>query len=142
MPEENEMPMGDEQNDVPEPPKKHKMLSFGGRSKEGPSVDISGIMNDVNSLSRRLRLVEEGSSNIRNMLQITEENVISKNRTLDTEVKTLTSDINDIRKEIHDMKDKIFMIMRELQTAAKKEDVKLLEKYVNLWNPVKFVTRG
>jgi len=128
--------------DIPKPPKKHKIISFGGHSKEEKAPDTSGLTENINTLGRRLRLVEESSSNLRNMLQITEENMISKNRTFNTEIKTLTSDINEVRKEIHDLKEKIILIIRELQTAAKKEDVKLLEKYINLWNPVKFVTKG
>ncbi|MBI2130899.1 hypothetical protein HYU10_03975 [Candidatus Woesearchaeota archaeon] len=143
MQEENyNMPPGDDfgdGGDVPEAPKKHK-LSFGHPKEQAP--DISGITNDINSLGRRLRLVEEASANVRNMVQITEENMISKNRMLNAEIKTLASEINDIKKDIHDVKDKVFLIIKELQNAAKKEDVKLLEKYINMWNPVRFVTKG
>jgi len=129
---------------IPEPPKKHKgVLSFGGHEKEDKAAtDFSGMANDLNSLGRRVRLIEEGSANVRNMLQITEENMISKNRTFNTEIKALTSDINETRKEVHELKDKILLIISELQTSAKKEDVRILEKYINMWNPVRFVTKG
>lgn len=140
MAEEIGMPMPGEE--IPEPPKKKGVLSFGGHKKEDQQVDLSEVTSDINSLSRRLRLLEEGSANIRNMLQITEENLVSKNKTIGIEIKTLTSDINDLRKEMHELKEKVLMIIRELQSAARKEDVKLLEKYISLWNPVKFVTRG
>ena len=33
-------------------------------------------------------------------------------------------------------------LVKELQTAAKRDEVKVLEKYINLWNPVKFVTQN
>ena len=140
MAEEMDMPMPGEE--MPEPPKKKGILSFGGHKKEEQQIDLSGVASDINSLSRRLRLLEEGSANIRNMLQITEENLISKNKTNGIEIKALTSDINEIRKEMHELKEKVLMIIRELQSAARKEDVKMLEKYISLWNPVKFVTRG
>ena len=81
MAEEMDMPMPGEE--MPEPPKKQKgILSFGGHKKEQPQADLSGVTSDINSLSRRLRLLEEGSANIRNMLQITEENLVSKNKTI------------------------------------------------------------
>ena len=32
------------------------------------------------------------------------------------------------------------LIIKELQSVARKEEVKVLEKYINLWNPIKFVT--
>ena len=31
-------------------------------------------------------------------------------------------------------------LLKELELFARKEDVKFLEKYINLWNPMKFVT--
>ena len=129
---------------IPEPPKKHKgVLSFGGHKKEdGETTDLSGMVNDINSLGRRIRLVEESSANVRNMLQIIEENMISKNKTFNTEIKALTSDINETRKDVHELKDKILLIISELQTSARKEDVRVLEKYINMWNPVRFVTKG
>ena len=68
--------------------------------------------------------------------------MLSKNKTSSTDIKTLTSDINEIRKEMLDMKEKILMIVKDLEGAAKINEVKVLEKYINLWNPVKFVTQN
>ena len=49
---------------------------------------------------------------------------------------------NDIRKEIDEIKEKVIDIVAELESAAKREEVKVLEKYINFWNPVKFVTQN
>tara|TARA_Y100000310_G_C20623310_1_gene784515 strand:- start:1142 stop:1564 length:423 start_codon:yes stop_codon:yes gene_type:complete len=124
------------EEEVPPPPKK------GILSKKQDAPDLSGFRNEINSISARLRLLEEGFANLRRMSQITEENLISKNKHYNTEFKTMTSDILDSKKEIQDVKDKVLLIIKELQTAAKKEDVKVLEKYVNLWNPIKFATHN
>jgi hypothetical protein len=40
------------------------------------------------------------------------------------------------------MKSKILMILKELQSGAKKEDIKVLQKYVDMWEPLNFVTRN
>lgn len=129
------------ETDLPPPPKKHEgMLKFGHSQPEMP--DVSGITSDVNTLSRRLRLLEEGFTNLRRFLQVTEENMIAKHRHFSAEIKTLTSDINEVRKEIQEVRDKLLLVIRELQTVARKEEVKVLEKYINLWNPIKFVTQN
>ena len=127
---------------LPPPPKKHEgMLKFGhGQQQEAP--DFSGVTADVNTLSRRLRLLEEGFTNLRRFFQVTEENMIAKNKHFSAEIKTLTSDIMEIRKEIQEVRDKLMLVIRELQTFARKEEVKVLEKYINLWNPIKFVTQN
>ena len=134
--------MPEQQSDLPPPPKRHEGILRFGHAQPQESIDFSGISSDVNSLSRRLRLLEEGFTNIRRFSQIAEENAIARNRHFSSEIKTLTSDINELRKEILELKDKILLIIRELQSVARKEEVKVLEKYINLWNPIKFVTQN
>ena len=68
--------------------------------------------------------------------------MMSKNKLFSAEIKTINSDIMEIKKEVHETKDKLILVIRELQTVARREDVKVLEKYINLWNPIKFVSQN
>jgi len=135
--------MPEQEPTLPPPPPRRRegILSF-GHSQQPEVTDLSAVTSDINTLSRRLRLLEEGFTNLRRFFQVTEENIIAKNKHYSAEIKTLTSDINEIRKEIQELKDKLMLVIRELQTVARKEEVKVLEKYINLWNPVKFVTQN
>ena len=38
------------------------------------------------------------------------------------------------------IKEIIKHLVEEFDLFARKEDIKFLEKYINLWNPIKFVT--
>ena len=134
------MPFEEEQQ-LPPPPKKQGILSF-GKSAQPAGPDLSGVTGDINSISRRLKLIEEGTTNLRRFFQVTEENIIAKNKHYSAEIKTITSDIMETRKEILEVKEKLSLVIRELQTVARKEDVKILEKYINLWNPIKFVSQN
>lgn len=127
---------------LPPPPKKHEGMMKFKHAQQQEAPDFSGITTDVNTLSRRLRLLEEGFTNLRRFFQVTEENGMAKNKHFSAEIKTMTSDIMEVRKEIQELKDKLVLVIRELQTVARKEEVKVLEKYINLWNPVKFVTQN
>ena len=131
------MPM---QEDLPPPPKKQGILGFGKQPQ--PSPEFSDVNEDMNTLSRRLRLLEEGFANLRRFFQITEENIIAKNKHYSAEIKTITSDIMEVRKEMQELRDKLSLVIRELQTVARREEVKVLEKYINLWNPIRFVTHN
>ena len=124
--------------ELPPPPKRGE--GFLGRGQKQEVPDFGGITNDVNALSRRLRMLEEGSTNLRRFFQITEENIIAKNKHFSAEIKTINSDIIEIRKEVQELRDKLGLVIKELQSVARKEEVKVLEKYINLWNPIKFVT--
>ncbi|MEK6946127.1 MAG: hypothetical protein AABX32_00820 [Nanoarchaeota archaeon] len=134
------MPLEEEQQ-LPPPPKKQGILGF-GKSPLPQGPDLSGVTGDINSLSRRLKLLEEGITNLRRFFQATEENVIAKNKHYSAELKTINSDISEMRKEMQEVRDKLMLVIRELQSVARKEEVKVLEKYINLWNPVKFVSQN
>ena len=134
--------MPEQESNLPPPPKKYEGIMKFGHASQQAAPDFGGMTEDMNTLSRRLRLLEEGFTNLRRFFQITEENIITKNKHYSAEIKTLTSDINEIRKEIQEIKDKLVLVIRELQTVARKEEVKVLEKYINLWNPIKFVTQN
>src|SRR3989338_1733028 len=104
--------------------------------------DFGAVQEDISNVSRRLRTLEEGIINLRRDLQVTDQNMLGKNKVLATEIRTITSDISDMKSDINDVKEKILEIVNDLEEAAKKEEVKVLEKYINFWNPVKFVTQN
>ena len=124
----------------PPPQKQHPGLFHRNAPQQQP--DLKSFSEDMSNLNRRLRLVEETSTNIRRALQVTEQNMLSKNKTFSTDIRTITSDISDIKTEIAEIKEKILELIKELKEAAKRDEVKVLEKYINLWNPVKFVTQN
>lgn len=126
---------------LPPPPKKGEILKFGHEQQQEAPI-MNDATSDINALSRRLRLLEESFTNIRRFFQVIEETMMSKNKLFSAEIKTINSDIMEIKKEIHETKDKLILVIKELQTVARKEDVKVLEKYINLWNPIKFVSQN
>ncbi|HII64377.1 TPA: hypothetical protein HA295_02710 [Candidatus Woesearchaeota archaeon] len=108
---------------------------------EQPPPDTMPQM-DFGSIERRVRALEQSLTNLRKIVQVTEENILVKNRHVATDIKTLTSDINELRRELHDLRDKMVLVIKEMQSLARQEDVKVLERYIAMWNPVKFVTQA
>lgn len=104
--------------------------------------DFQGVQEDISNVSRRLRTLEEGFTNLRRALQVTDQNMLGKHKVFATEIRTISSDISDIKSNINELKEKILEMVNELEETAKKEEVKVLEKYINFWNPVKFVTQN
>jgi len=128
-----------EEMGIPPPPKQYTGLFH---SQKPVQPDMGSFSEDIGNISRRLRVLEESFTNLRRVLQVTEQNMLDKNRMFTTEIRTIVSDVSDMKKEINDIKEKIMELVKELQTAAKRDEVKVLEKYINLWNPVKFVTQN
>lgn len=122
---------------MPPPPKKHQFFN-----KQPAMPDMSNFTSDIRNLSRRLRLLEESFTNMRRSSRVIEQNIQTKHKNFSSEIKTINSDISEIRNDILEIKDKILLLFQELKSSAKLDQLKVLEKYINLWNPVKFVTQN
>ena len=110
------------------------------RSQESGTA-ASQMMDQLGNLTRRLKILEERASNMSKRLQLTDHNLIEGTKKLHSEIRTHTDELQDIRKQLREMEDKISLIIKEFRNVPRKEDMKILEKYVELWNPMDFVTR-
>lgn len=106
------------------------------------SQQISSINNMINDLSRRLRILEEKFNNMDKKIKLNEENDISNLKKINTSIATFHDDINDFRKHIQVDDDRTELIIKELKLSAKKEDLAVLQRYIELWDPVKFATHN
>ncbi|MEA3429874.1 MAG: hypothetical protein U9R08_01240 [Nanoarchaeota archaeon] len=114
---------------------------FAPKPKPESSEAISYLSNQINNMGRRLRIMEERFSNIRNKMEVDERNMLMFHKKVNTEFKTFNSEITDIKSELKDIRQQMSMMIKEIQLSAKKEDVKVLEKYIDIWQPLNFATR-
>lgn len=99
------------------------------------------VARDDGAMSR-VRVLEERLSNVRAEIKLLEDNLVRRNKLLATELKTLTSELSEFRREMDEIKDRMLLMVRELQSLAKKEDVLVLQKYIEMWEPINFVTHN
>lgn len=113
-------------------------------SKPDPTQYVAGpdTSDQLRELSRRLRVLEERFASQRKSLQVLEHNMLAENKKSQTQVHSIQSDFDDLKKQIYDMKQKFDLIGSELADTAKRSDVVVLEKYINLWEPLNFVSRN
>ena len=109
--------------------------------RQAPPVQPD-MTEEIQSIARRLRLLEERFGTMQKKEQVTEQNVIRTTRRFDAELKGVTGEFGDIKKEMADISERMKQIVRQLQTTARKEDVDVLKKYLTLWEPVNFVTQN
>ncbi len=126
----------------PPPPKKKGGL-FAPKPKEGADLtkSVSELAGELNNISRRLMVLEERYTNLRKKTQVTDQNMLSSNKKVMAEIQTVHEQMDERKKEIDDINDKMRIIVRELKECAKRQDVEVLQKYINIWEPVNFVTR-
>jgi hypothetical protein len=90
----------------------------------------------------RVRTLEGKYNLLRDRALIINQNMIEEYQKINTELKHLNEDIKEMRKEIFHIKETLKHIVKEFDQFSKKEDVKVLEKYIKLWNPMKFTSEA
>lgn len=113
----------------------------GGSKKKGPSPEVKKLTTEVGEVGRKVRILEERYSNIRRKAQMTEHNMLNIQKNLNKEMKNLDKQVGDLHKKILDVEKKMDQMLREINNFAKSEDLKILEKYVEFWEPLNFITR-
>lgn len=131
-------------NPIQPPPKDKQSLSglFSQKDKSRESsAEIESLRQEVNSLSRRVREIEERYTNIRKKVNVIDMNLLSQSKKNNTEIKVIYSELNDLKSILDDFDNKMLLIVKEIRQTAKGEDVRVLQRYIDMWEPIKFVTR-
>jgi len=109
---------------------------FRKKSASQPEPD-----RNVLEMTRRSRMLEERYSNLERRSQVLEENMLEHHRKLSSEIRLLNGDLADVKKLIADLNEKIQYLAAELQGFARTEDVQVIKKYLDYWQPLNFVTQ-
>jgi IS1 family transposase len=135
--------MQPQQNTLQQPTRgiQAKQTGLFGHYKAQPENALTTLSNELNSVSRRLRMLEEHYTNLRRKTQLMDQNMLNRVKKFSTDFKTINSEISELRQMLADINNKILLIIRELRLCAKKEEVNVLQKYVSMWEPVNFITR-
>jgi uncharacterized protein YukE len=125
---------------TPPPPKKTGLFS-----PKTPVTDlnkaVSDLAGELNNVSRRMMVLEERYSNLRKKSDVSDQNMLANNKKIMTEIHAIHEELDEGKKQISDMLEKLRIIVRELKECAKNQDVEVLKKYINIWEPINFVTR-
>lgn len=122
----------------PEPPAKKGL--FGQKPAPGPGPEVSGLTEQINNLSARIRISEERFSDLRKRLDFIEQNLLSNHKKAMGDIKLLGEDVHQLKHSLTDVQDRIITVIKELRLTARKDDINVLKRYIELWDPVKFVT--
>lgn len=104
---------------------------------QSQETNLSSVINDLNA---RIRILESKYNLFGERLLIINRNTIDEYKKITQELKVLDKEIKEIKKDIYNIKEILSHITHDMETFAKKENLRVLEKYINLWNPLNFIT--
>ena len=95
----------------------------------------------VTGLATRLKLAEERYTNLSKRNQLTESSLLDFERDIRAELKTLSKQLSDLRRKIGEINTKLDAVNGELGVVVRKHEFSVLERYLDMWQPLQFVTR-
>ncbi|MBN1923301.1 MAG: hypothetical protein JW791_00900 [Nanoarchaeota archaeon] len=99
------------------------------------------IISRLNDLNTRMRLGEERINQNKERLRVFDDQVLGLKKEMSKEIENINSDISDLRKSIKNIEDTIHHIIKELELTAKKQDINVIEKYVDMMDPTRYITK-
>lgn len=124
---------------APAPPAK-KGLFGSPKPAPGPSPEVMGLTEQINGLAARIRVSEERFNELRKKMLFIEQNMLSNHKKALGELKASNEEIDELRHKLVDVEDRIITVIKELRLTARKSDMDVMKRYIELWDPVKFVT--
>ena len=95
----------------------------------------------LNDVATRLKVLEERYSMIRKKTQFAEHNIINLEKETSQELRLINDDILDVKKDLKEVREKLSLLVDEIEHFTPLNDFRPIAKYVEFWNPMDFVTR-
>ena len=117
---------------------------FGGEDKKHNEE----FQTKVDTHSKALVTVTQRQKDIEGSLQVLSEKVemldhnsVKDMKEIHNEISSLKKEVTDLQSDIKNIKDFNEKISKQLKMFTTKDEVTKLEKYIDLWEPLQFVTR-
>lgn len=98
------------------------------------SKAILTVTQRQKDLEGKLDLIDE-------KIELLDHNSISNFKKVFNDIKSLRTEILELKEEIKTIKEFDSKVAKQLKLMTTKDEVMKLEKYIDLWNPIEFVTR-
>jgi len=100
--------------------------------------DVNAISALLAEFSTRLNDIEEQERLIKERVSMLSRTLLKQEERLNKEISLIKEDIKLLSENIEKMKDAIQHIIDESSEFARHEELKVLEKYMKLWEPLKY----
>lgn len=99
------------------------------------------VSNKISQIASSIRILEDRYTNLRKKSQLTDQNLIDLQKEYYKEKKHMSEELLDSKIKLQELIDDLKIINGELKDTVKQKDLQVLNKYLDLWEPMQFVTR-
>lgn len=99
---------------------------------------LTRLLADV---AAELRILEDRYTNLRKKNQLTDQALLETQRNFSKEKRLLNDDLTEAKMKLQELVEDIALMKSEFKDVVKQKDFKVIEKYLDMWEPLQFVTR-
>jgi hypothetical protein len=112
-----------------------------GKEKIDYSEKIDIHSKTLITIVQRQKDIESSLDNLHEKIDMVDHNTVKDFKKAFNEIKHLRNDLLELKSEFKKLKDIQEKTVKQLKLLSPKDEVKKLEKYIDLWEPLQFVTR-
>lgn len=109
-------------------------------ANQTPSVHPQ-LAAELANINRRIRIIEEQLATLRSHIDMLDSSLVEKHKSSGEDIRTVQASVREIKAELKENRELFERIANKLADFASKENVKVLERYINFWNPLHYVTK-
>jgi len=103
---------------------------------------ISPEQQIIYEMVNRIRILESKQNLFSEKLLVMNQNMIEEHKKVMEGIKKVSGSLKGMEEDLDNVRNVVRHLSEEASKFAIKADVKVLEKYINLWDPLKFVTES
>lgn len=88
----------------------------------------------------RVRILESRYSLMRDRLFLINQNMLAEYKRLNKEIRFIDDELKGLKQEVNEVKNLLRKLLAEIDGFARKEDLKVVQKYLDIINPINFMT--
>lgn len=105
------------------------------------NFDFNRVLGIVSDLSRRVRTLEERLRASRERLDIVDDSVHDTLQRVNDEVLDVKNELLEVNNVLEEFRKTLQQVIKQLSVFARKSDLLALEKYVDLMDPARYLTK-
>ncbi len=117
-------------------------LPFRQATPQAGNAANAEFSEHISNLSGRMKLVEERIDSLRGHIDIIDNSLMEKHKAVISELREVEDSVRSMRGDLEEVKSLVERLAKRLEELASREEVKILERYVSMWQPMNFVTRN
>ncbi len=112
--------------------------------KENPwqqKAAMDDVSRSLSEIASSIRILEDRYLNLRRKSQLTDQALIDLQKEYFKEKKHLNQELIDVKIQLQELIDDIKIMRGELKDTVKQKEITTLNKYLEFWEPLQFITR-